>query len=49
MAERANASIVEIPPASHASMVSQPAAVTDLILTAVNATAGRKAGDSGAG
>ena len=42
MAERANAAIVEIP-ASHASMVSQPDAVTELILTAVNATAGRQA------
>jgi pimeloyl-ACP methyl ester carboxylesterase len=42
MAERAKASIVEIP-ASHASMVSQPDAVTELILTAVNATAGRRA------
>jgi pimeloyl-ACP methyl ester carboxylesterase len=42
MAERAKASIVDIP-ASHASMVSQPDAVTDLILTAVNATAGRQA------
>jgi pimeloyl-ACP methyl ester carboxylesterase len=41
MAERANASIVEIP-ASHASMVSRPDAVTELILTAVNATAGRE-------
>lgn len=42
MAERAKASIVEVP-ASHASMVSQPDAVTELILTAVNATAGRQA------
>jgi pimeloyl-ACP methyl ester carboxylesterase len=42
MAERAKASIVEIA-ASHASMVSQPDAVTELILTAVNATAGRQA------
>jgi pimeloyl-ACP methyl ester carboxylesterase len=42
MAERAKASIVDVP-ASHASMVSQPDAVTDLILTAVNATAGRRA------
>jgi pimeloyl-ACP methyl ester carboxylesterase len=41
MAERAKASIVDIP-ASHASMVSQPDAVTDLILTAVKATAGRQ-------
>jgi hypothetical protein len=40
MAERAKASIVELP-ASHASMVSQPDAVTELILTAVNATAGQ--------
>ena len=39
MAERAKASIVEIP-TSHASMVSQPDAVTELILTAVNARAG---------
>ncbi len=43
MAERAKASIVEIP-ASHASMVSQPDAVTELILTAINATAGQQAG-----
>jgi pimeloyl-ACP methyl ester carboxylesterase len=42
MAERAQASIVEIP-ASHASMVSQPEAVTELILSAVNATAGGEA------
>ena len=41
MAERAKASIVDIP-ASHASMVSQPGAVTELILTAVKATAGRQ-------
>jgi pimeloyl-ACP methyl ester carboxylesterase len=41
MAERAKASIVEIP-ASHASLVSQPEAVTDLILTAVRETAGRQ-------
>jgi pimeloyl-ACP methyl ester carboxylesterase len=45
MAERANASIVEIP-ALHASMVSQPDAVTELILTAVNATAGQAEGAS---
>ena len=45
MAERAQASIVEVA-ASHASMVSQPGAVTDLILTAVNATAGRQAVDA---
>ena len=38
MAERAKAAIVDVP-ASHASMVSHPDAVTDLILTAVNATA----------
>lgn len=37
MAERANAQITEVP-ASHASMVSQPQATTDLILAAVNAT-----------
>jgi pimeloyl-ACP methyl ester carboxylesterase len=42
MAERANASIVDIP-ASHASMVSQPDAVTQLILTAVSASVGRQA------
>ncbi len=41
MAERAKASIVDIP-ASHASMVSHPEAVTDLILTAVEATAGHQ-------
>jgi hypothetical protein len=46
MAERAKASIVDIP-ASHASMVSQPDAVTDLILTAVNTTAGRRAAAGG--
>jgi pimeloyl-ACP methyl ester carboxylesterase len=39
MAERAKASIVDVP-ASHASMVSQPGAVTDLILAVVDATAG---------
>ena len=38
MAERANATIEEVP-ASHASMVSQPEAVTRLILRAVEATA----------
>jgi pimeloyl-ACP methyl ester carboxylesterase len=38
MAERANATIVEIP-ASHVSFVSQPEAATELILQAVNATA----------
>ena len=37
MAERANATIVEVP-ASHASMVSQPEAATQLILQAVEAT-----------
>jgi pimeloyl-ACP methyl ester carboxylesterase len=37
MAERANATTTEIR-ASHASMVSQPQATTDLILAAVNAT-----------
>jgi hypothetical protein len=37
MAERANATIEEVP-ASHASMVSQPEAVTQLILSAVEAT-----------
>jgi pimeloyl-ACP methyl ester carboxylesterase len=41
MAERAKASIVEVS-ASHASMVSQPDAVTELIRTAVNATAGQR-------
>lgn len=39
MAERAKATIREVP-ASHASMVSQPEATTDLILSAVAATAG---------
>ncbi|MCW2533489.1 MAG: Pimeloyl-ACP methyl ester carboxylesterase [Blastococcus sp.] len=38
MAERANATIVEVP-ASHASMVSQPEAATELILRAAGATA----------
>jgi pimeloyl-ACP methyl ester carboxylesterase len=47
MAERAKASIVDIP-ASHASMVSQPDAVTELILTAVNATAGQQAAGASA-
>ena len=37
MAERANATIVEVP-ASHVSFVSQPDAATQLILQAVNAT-----------
>ena len=38
MAERANATIVEVP-ASHASMVSQPEAATQLVLQAIEATA----------
>jgi hypothetical protein len=38
MAERANATIVEVP-ASHAWFVSQPEAATQLILQAVEATA----------
>ena len=38
MAERANATIVEVP-ASHVSFVSQPEAATQLILDAVDATA----------
>ena len=38
MAERANATIVEVP-ASHVSFVSQPEAATELILQAVTATA----------
>jgi pimeloyl-ACP methyl ester carboxylesterase len=38
MAERANATIEEVP-ASHASMVSQPEAATQLVLQAVEATA----------
>jgi hypothetical protein len=37
MAERANATIVEVP-ASHVSFVSQPDAATQLILQAVAAT-----------
>jgi hypothetical protein len=37
MAERATAQIEEVP-ALHASMVSQPAAATRLVLTAVEAT-----------
>ena len=37
MAERANATIVEVP-ASHVSFVSQPDAATQLILQAVKAT-----------
>ncbi len=41
MAERAKATIVEIA-ASHASLVSQPDAVTELVLTAVRETAGRQ-------
>jgi pimeloyl-ACP methyl ester carboxylesterase len=36
MAERANATIVEVP-ASHVSLVSQPEAATQLILRAVEA------------
>ena len=44
-AERAGATIVELP-ASHASMVSQPEAVTELILTAVEATAGTRTADA---
>ena len=39
MAERANATIVEVP-ASHVSFASQPDAATQLILQAVEATAG---------
>ena len=39
MAERADATIVEVP-ASHVSFVSQPQAATQLILQAVEATAG---------
>ena len=46
MAERANATIVEVP-ASHVSFVSQPEAATQLILQAVEATAA--AGVSSAG
>jgi hypothetical protein len=38
MAERAGTTIVEVP-ASHVSFVSQPAAATQLILQAVEATA----------
>ena len=38
MAERANATIVEVP-ASHVSFVSQPEAATQLIVQAVEATA----------
>ena len=38
MAERANATIVEVP-ASHVSFVSQPEAATQLVLQAVEATA----------
>jgi pimeloyl-ACP methyl ester carboxylesterase len=38
MAERADATIVEVP-ASHVSFVSQPEAATQLILQAVEATA----------
>ena len=41
MAERAGATIEDIP-ASHASMVSQPERATELILTAVRATASGK-------
>ena len=39
MAERANATIVEVP-ASHVSFVSQPEAATEIILQAVEATSG---------
>ena len=38
MAERANAGIQEVP-ASHASMVSQPEAATEIILQAAEAAA----------
>jgi hypothetical protein len=40
MAERANATIVEVP-ASHVSFVSQPEAATQLILTAIEETASK--------
>jgi pimeloyl-ACP methyl ester carboxylesterase len=43
MAERANATIVEVP-ASHVSFVSQPEAATQLILQAVEATAPARSG-----
>jgi len=42
MAERANATILDVA-ASHASMVSQPDAATEIILTAVQATTGQPA------
>ena len=44
MAERANATIVEVP-ASHVSFVSQPEVATQLILQAVEATAPAVSGD----
>jgi pimeloyl-ACP methyl ester carboxylesterase len=43
MAERGGSTIQEVP-ASHASMVSQPEAATQLILTAVEATTGARTG-----
>jgi pimeloyl-ACP methyl ester carboxylesterase len=39
MAERANADTVEVDGASHVVMISQPQAVTDVILTAIEAVA----------
>jgi pimeloyl-ACP methyl ester carboxylesterase len=39
MAKRANANTVEVPDASHVVMISQPQAVTDVIMTAINAVA----------
>jgi pimeloyl-ACP methyl ester carboxylesterase len=37
MAKRANANTIEVPDASHVVMISQPQAVTDVILTAIDA------------
>ena len=43
MAERANATIVEVP-ASHVSFVSQPEAATQIILRAVEAASNAEPG-----
>jgi hypothetical protein len=45
MAERANATIVEVP-ASHVSFVSQPEAATQLILRAVEAVSHAEPGSA---
>jgi pimeloyl-ACP methyl ester carboxylesterase len=46
MAERANATIVQVP-ASHVSFVSQPEAATQLIVQAVEATSDAESGTLG--